>query len=121
MTDFNGPHSSPSFARALIVPGLVFATLILGAWIYGDELREWFDPARESSALSTDPNSGQVEDALAYYTCPMHPSVRAPEMAQCPEHDGVWFQLGKNCPLCEAGPESCFKHGKGIISHVLFK
>lgn len=73
--------------RRRAVPLLVLAAVLGAAAIYRAELTAWFDGGdlRERSLDAEKRGSeGVPSDEVAYYTCPMHPSVKSDGPGQCP-------------------------------------
>ena len=63
-----------------IKSGIVALVLVTG-WIYQIELMEWFAP---DYRVEQEHDHNHGEDDIAYWTCPMHPSVKAEEAGPCP-------------------------------------
>ena len=86
------PPPPPPPRASAWVPALLCATLAGLALVYRAELRAWFfgdTVAHERGGASSSSPEEHVHeddgpDAVAHYTCPMHPSVQASEAGSCP-------------------------------------
>lgn len=68
------------------LPAIVVAAgvAIAGA-IYSDEIRDWFaGPAGAAAGHAVAPTLSEDPDAIAYWSCSMHPSVRSEGSGICP-------------------------------------
>jgi Cu(I)/Ag(I) efflux system membrane fusion protein len=73
-----------SIVRIVRIVGIV--VLAMTAFVLRDPLIAWFSGARsaEGSRSASQTGHGHAGSDVAYYTCPMHPSVRQTQPGQCP-------------------------------------
>jgi Cu(I)/Ag(I) efflux system membrane fusion protein len=92
--------------------GIVAFVLVAG-WIYRIELLEWFAP---EYVVEQEHDHSHKEGDIAYWTCPMHPSVKAEEAGPCPICGMDLQSVPASQMTMEGGPTSQPMAGAGFIT-----
>lgn len=64
-----------------LIPAVALLAAAIAAFVFRAELITWF--TLDSPGASAEP-AHQHDEGIAYYTCPMHPSVHSDRPGQCP-------------------------------------
>lgn len=77
-----------SSLRSRILTGFVLAALAITAFVYREPLFRWFEGEHRAGSTNSTTSQGAEDhghsDAIDYYTCSMHPSVRQSKPGKCP-------------------------------------